>query len=144
MTLKVLLAKNLEDLPGLASAILNELPEERIFAFAGKMGVGKTTFIKEFCKVLEVPEIVSSPTFSLVNEYTSSKFDSIYHFDFYRIKKVEEVYDIGYEEYFFNNNYCLIEWPEMVIDLLPDRYVKINMDISDDGDRIIYYQIITN
>ena len=100
------------------------------------MGVGKTTFIKALCDVLEVEDYVTSPTFSLVNEYSSSKGE-LYHFDFYRIKNIHEVYDFGYEEYFYSGNICLIEWPELVDPLLPSNTVIVKIEELEDGRREI-------
>jgi len=142
MTSKQVVAKSLKDLPKIASAILADLSEERIFAFNAKMGAGKTTLIKAICKVLNVKEIVSSPTFSLVNEYTSEKFGPVFHFDFYRIKKIDEVYDIGYEEYLFSDAYCFIEWPELVVDLLPEKFVQIDIEVGEDEERTIKYGLV--
>jgi len=142
MTSKRVVAKSLKDLPKIASAILSDLSEERIFVFNAKMGAGKTTLIKSICKVLKVQEIVSSPTFSLVNEYTSEKFGPVFHFDFYRIKKIDEVYDIGYEEYLFSDSYCFIEWPELIMDLLPERFVQIDIAVDENENRIIQYGIV--
>ena len=143
MITRQLIATSLKDLPKIASAILADLPGEKIFAFRGKMGAGKTTLIKAFCKKLNVREVVSSPTFSLVNEYTSEKFGPVYHFDFYRIKKIEEVYDIGYEEYFYNDAFCFIEWPELILDLLPQRFVQVDIEENENGDRVIQFAEIT-
>lgn len=137
---KVLLVKTLHDLPKAAKQLLEDMAEERVFALQGKMGAGKTTLIKVFCRLLGAREIVSSPTFSLVNEYTTENDESIFHFDFYRIKKTEEVFDIGYEEYLFSGNYCFMEWPEMILDLLPERYVLISIEENDDKQRIIRYK----
>lgn len=134
------------DLTGLQSAaytILDEMKEDRIFAINGKMGAGKTTLIKALCEVMGVKSVVSSPTFSIVNEYTAGDSSSIYHFDFYRIKKIEEVYDIGYEEYFFSGDFCFIEWPELVMDLLPERYVELSIEEIDNNKRIIKYKVQT-
>lgn len=131
----------LNDLPSVAKRILSELKEERIFAIQGKMGAGKTTLIKAFCEELGVSGIVSSPTFALVNEYADENNKSVFHFDFYRIKKIEEVYDIGYEEYLYSANYCFIEWPEMVFFLLPERYVLLNIEVDHDDQRIFSYKI---
>jgi len=141
---ETLFAKKPEDLHQVASAMNEKLKDERIFAFYGKMGAGKTTLIKALCKVLEVEEIVSSPTFALVNEYLTYDDQAVYHFDFYRIKKIEEVYDIGYEEYFYSDSYCLIEWPELVTDLLPERYVKVEIVVLQDEERQIRYEVVTN
>lgn len=134
---------DLSDLPEVAESILENLKEERIFAIQGKMGAGKTTLIKAFCKVLGVPDIVSSPTFALVNEYTDTHDESIFHFDFYRIKKIEEVYDIGYEEYLYSGNYCFMEWPEMIMHLLPERYVLLTIEEIEKEERVISYRTVT-
>ncbi len=136
-----IVVNDLKDLKNAAEKILTEMGEYNIFALNGSMGAGKTTLIKEFCETLGVTEVVSSPTFALVNEYSSGNNDPIYHFDFYRIKKIDEVYDIGYEEYFYSNNYCFIEWPELVLELLPKTYVYILIEESDDGNRIISYSV---
>lgn len=105
---------NLNQLNKIARTLLEVHKSSRIFAFYGCMGAGKTTFIKEICKCLNVKDVIVSPTFSIVNQYNTENNESIYHFDFYRIKSLDEVYDIGYEDYFFSDNYCLIEWPEMI------------------------------
>ena len=136
-------ARSVKDLVAISKALISEMGNERIFAFEGKMGAGKTTFIKALCKTLGVAETVSSPTFALVNEYADADRNSIFHFDFYRIKKPEEVFDIGYEEYFFGGDYCFIEWPELVEHLLPQSYVKVDIDVRDDESRLISYERIT-
>ncbi len=118
---------NLEQLPRLASDLLEEFREERFFAFFGKMGVGKTTLIKALCDQLGVKEVVCSPTFAIINEYTSGEGEPIYHFDFYRLKSAEEAYDIGYEEYFYSGMYCFTEWTEKIEQLLPEHYVRVEM-----------------
>ena len=118
---------NLEQLPRLASDLLEEFREERFFAFFGKMGVGKTTLIKALCDQLVVKEVVCSPTFAIINEYTSGEGEPIYHFDFYRLKSAEEAYDIGYEEYFYSGMYCFTEWTEKIEQLLPEHYVRVEM-----------------
>ena len=107
---------------------------EKFFIFEGEMGAGKTTFIKAFCEVLGVEDIVTSPTFSIVNEYIGTN-GSIYHFDFYRLKNIQEAYDIGYEEYFYSDNICLVEWPTKVEELLPEKYVKVEITITGDHSR---------
>jgi tRNA threonylcarbamoyladenosine biosynthesis protein TsaE len=104
---------------------------EKIILFSGKMGVGKTTLIKAFCKHLGVEDEVSSPTFSLVNEY-ESKFGPIYHFDLYRIQSEEELYDIGYEDYFFSGYLCLVEWPEMASDIIPENHISVKIRVEND------------
>ena len=129
--------KSLSDLNIVADKFLRLLRNKKVFAFFGSMGVGKTTFIKALCNELGVVEIVTSPTFALINEYQTSKGDTIYHFDFYRINKIEEVFDFGYEEYFFSGNYCFIEWPDKVAEILPENVVYIQMLENDDGTRTI-------
>ena len=121
------LIDNLEQLPRLASDLLEEFREERFFAFFGKMGVGKTTLIKALCDQLGVKEVVCSPTFAIINEYTSGEGEPVYHFDFYRLKSAEEAYDIGYEEYFYSGMYCFTEWTEKKEQLLPEHYVRVEM-----------------
>ena len=118
----------LEQLPQVASDLLEEYPEERFFAFFGKMGVGKTTLIKEMCTQLGVTETVCSPTFAIINEYTSGEGEPVYHFDFYRLKSADEAYDIGYEEYFYSGAYCFTEWTEKIEQLLPEHYVRVEIE----------------
>ncbi|MBR4774267.1 MAG: tRNA (adenosine(37)-N6)-threonylcarbamoyltransferase complex ATPase subunit type 1 TsaE [Bacteroidales bacterium] len=118
---------SLEQLHEVARNLLTSFPEERFFAFFGKMGVGKTTLIKEMCDVLGVVDNVCSPTFAIVNEYSTASDESVFHFDFYRLKSIAEAYDIGYEEYFYSGCYCFTEWTEKVEELLPDRYVRVTM-----------------
>ena len=132
---KQFVAANLGELDAVAKEILSFLEGQRILAIIGKMGAGKTTLIKSFCDVLGVQETVSSPTFSLVNEYTDAAGGSVFHFDFYRIQKLEEVYDIGYEEYFYSGNYCFIEWPEMISNLLPENHMKIHIEVNEKEER---------
>lgn len=105
------------------------------FAFYGAMGAGKTTFITALCKALSATDLVSSPTFSIVNEYGCSTGDLIYHFDFYRIKNAEELYDIGFEEYISNDNWCFIEWPEKAEELIPDNFLKIQIEVKENNVR---------
>lgn len=124
---KVHFAERPSDLKAIAEKLLALYPHARIFAFFGEMGIGKTTFIQEICYMLDVNETVSSPSYSIVNHYLSKQGNSIYHFDFYRINKLEEIYDLGYEHYFFSGNFCFIEWPERLEALLPENYVRIDM-----------------
>ncbi len=131
----IITAKNIDELPKIAKTILNEYKNERVFAFYGKMGSGKTTFIKELCKKLGVTEVITSPTFALINEYSGKEGSNIYHFDFYRIESQEEAYDFGYEEYFYSGNYCFIEWPELIENLLPETYVRIGITEQENFDR---------
>jgi tRNA threonylcarbamoyladenosine biosynthesis protein TsaE len=115
-----------------ANSLIELINDNNIICFYGGMGVGKTTFIKEICKKLGVEEIVSSPTFSIINEYLNKKNEFIYHFDFYRIDKEEEAFDIGYEEYFYKGNLCLIEWPEKISSIIPENIMKVQITRSDE------------
>lgn len=128
--------KNLAGLDEAAQKVLEFAQNERFFIFEGDMGAGKTTFIKALAKALGVTDVVSSPTFSIVNEY-EGKDGIIYHFDFYRLKNLQEAYDIGYEEYFYSENICLIEWPEKVEELLPEHYVKIEITAPGETERLL-------
>lgn len=125
----------LRDLKEAAQQLLRFAGEDKIFTFEGDMGAGKTTFIKEICSALGVEDVVSSPTFSIVNEYLGRDNQPVYHFDFYRIKNLQEVYDIGYEEYFYSGYFCLIEWPEKIAELLPDHYIKVNITALNETQR---------
>jgi tRNA threonylcarbamoyladenosine biosynthesis protein TsaE len=127
---------SIEQLPEVARKLLGEFPDDRFFAFFGKMGVGKTTLIKELCAALGVEDNVCSPTFAIVNEYSSRDGEPVYHFDFYRMKSVAEAYDIGYEEYFYSGCYCFTEWTEKVEELLPERYVRVEIE-EREGVRIL-------
>lgn len=131
--------KDIQDINRVAKIIFPKLREHSIIAFYGQMGAGKTTLIKELCKLAGVRENVSSPTFSLVNEYHTKEGTSIFHFDFYRINRIEEVYDLGYEEYFYGNNLCLIEWPEKLGDLLPTDTFSIKIEVNQTGERQLYF-----
>jgi len=126
-----------EELVGVAKSLLNDFSDKKIILFYGEMGVGKTTLIKVLCKQLGVEEATNSPTFSIVNEYLSTSQKSIYHFDFYRIEKEEEVFDMGYEDYFYSGNFCFIEWPEKIPNLLPEEVVKVLIELDDDYNRLI-------
>ncbi len=133
---------SVEQLQMVSKEIIAMAGEQRIFAFYGKMGAGKTTLIKEICKTLEVEDVVNSPTFAIVNEYNSKK-EKIFHFDFYRLKNIQEAFDIGYEDYFYSGNYCLIEWPEKITELLPQNFVRIQIDEDDiTSNRNIVFEII--
>jgi tRNA threonylcarbamoyladenosine biosynthesis protein TsaE len=132
--------KSLSDLNVVADKFLRALRGKKVFAFFGPMGVGKTTFIKALCNELGVVEIVTSPTFALVNEYQTGEGDVIYHFDFYRIEKIEEVYDFGYEDYFFSGNYCFIEWPDKVAEILPENIAYVQLVENEDGSRTINWR----
>jgi tRNA threonylcarbamoyladenosine biosynthesis protein TsaE len=127
---------SLENLAEVASTIISSAKNKTLL-FYGEMGVGKTTLIKEICKKLSVTDTISSPTFSLVNEYQTEKKDTVFHFDFYRIEEEEEALDMGIEEYFYNNDWCLIEWPENIKNLLPLDAVEIHLTILEDDKRNI-------
>ena len=107
----------------------------KILLVSGFLGAGKTTFIKALCEVLGVEDVITSPTFAIINEYTDGNGDPIYHFDFYRIKKLEEVYDMGYEDYFYSGNLCLLEWPELIEEILPENVIKVTIEEQPDGTR---------
>ena len=113
--------------------------DNTVFAMYGKMGAGKTTFTKAVCECLGVEDVINSPTFAIVNEYRSDSGELIYHFDFYRIKKLEEVYDMGYEDYFYSGALCFIEWPELVEELLPGNTVKVTIEENEDGSRTVSF-----
>ena len=121
-------ANKLEELDEIAKALLVIFGNQKKVVFFGEMGVGKTTLIKSICKVLNVQDIVSSPTFSVVNEYQNKDGNSLYHFDFYRIKNQEELFDLGLEEYIYSDNYCFIEWPEKAEGLLSDNFIQVQID----------------
>ena len=138
-----------------AREFISNMGNHTVFAFYGKMGAGKTTFIKAICEELGVEEVITSPTFAIVNEYTASPCPSeggeivppspgpsegrlsIYHFDFYRIKRLEEVYDMGYEDYFYSGALCFIEWPELAEELLPEDAVSVRIEEQPDGSRLV-------
>jgi len=120
-----------------AREFIGKMGDHKVFAFYGSMGAGKTTFIKAICEELGVKETVASPTFAIINEYKDKNGSSIYHFDFYRINKLEEVYDFGYEDYFYSGSLCFIEWPELVEQVLPVKTVKISICEESNGSRIV-------
>ena len=128
---------SINDLPEAADAILEALNGRSIVAFWGEMGAGTTTLIRALCDRLGVTDTVTSPTFALVNEYHTEMGEPIYHFDFYRINRIEEVFDFGYEEYFYSGNLCLIEWPEKIEGLLPEETLSVRIRITGDDSRTI-------
>lgn len=128
--------QSLEQIREAAHRFVEAMGDNTVFALYGKMGAGKTTFIKAVCEELGVSDIITSPTFAIVNEYRSDTAgELIYHFDFYRIKKLEEVYDMGYEDYFYSGALCFIEWPELVEELLPGNTVKVTIEEVENGAR---------
>lgn len=131
--------QSLEEIHEAARAFIREMGDNTVFAFYGKMGAGKTTFIKAVCECLGVEDVINSPTFAIVNEYRSETGELIYHFDFYRIKKLEEVYDMGYEDYFYSGALCFIEWPELIEEVLPGNAVKVEIEEAEDGSRVIRF-----
>ena len=128
--------QNLDNIREAAREFIDNIGENTVFAFYGKMGAGKTTFVKAICEELGVEDVITSPTFAIVNEYEAPQ-KTIYHFDFYRIKKLEEVYDMGYEDYFYSGSLCFIEWPELIEELLPEDAVKVSIKENPDGSRTV-------
>ena len=126
---------SLEEYPQAAKWFTGFLQQGHIFAFYGKMGSGKTTFIKSLCEELGVEDTINSPTFAIVNEYEDRDANTIFHFDFYRIKSLAEVYNMGYEEYFYSNAYCFLEWPELIEELLPEEHIRVDITEGDNGVR---------
>jgi tRNA threonylcarbamoyladenosine biosynthesis protein TsaE len=119
-----------------AKAFIAATAGQKVFALYGKMGVGKTTFVKAICRELGVNDLITSPTFAIINEYRVEKSgEKVYHFDFYRIKKLDEVYDMGYEDYFYSGAICFIEWPELIEELLPANTLRVTIEEAADGSR---------
>ncbi len=136
---------SVEALTEVSEYLISLRDEADIIAFYGAMGAGKTTLIKNLCHRMGVTDEVNSPTFAIVNEYVTEEGESVYHFDFYRIKKLEEAYDIGYENYFDSGNLCLIEWPEMIEPLLPEKYIRVEIQQGEtDNERIIKCELIND
>ena len=136
--------QDIEHIREAAREFIEHIGERRVFAFYGKMGAGKTTFVKAICEELGVDDVITSPTFAIINEYTPSSFllppsSKIFHFDFYRIKKLEEVYDMGYEDYFYSGALCFIEWPELIEEILPDDTVRVSITEQEDGSRVVSF-----
>ena len=127
---------DIEHIGDAARQFVDAIGDHRVFAFYGSMGAGKTTFIKAICEQLGVEDVITSPTFAIVNEYETND-RPIFHFDFYRIKRLEEVYDMGYEDYFYSGSICFIEWPELIEELLPDDAVRVTITEQLDGSRTV-------
>lgn len=132
-----ILIPNEEQLSSAAQQLLAAYPNDRVFCFYGEMGVGKTTFIKKICECLGAIDITSSPTFAIVNEYVTNEEKAIYHFDFYRIDKLEDAYQIGIDDYLYSGNYCFLEWSENVEALLADDFVRVKMEVGENHSRIV-------
>ena len=130
---------SLDTIQDAAKSFVQNMGDNTVFAFYGKMGAGKTTFIKAVCECLGVEDVINSPTFAIVNEYRSASGELIYHFYFYRIKKLEEVYDMGYEDYFDSGALCFIEWPELIEELLPEDAVRVTITENETGTRDIKF-----
>lgn len=126
---------SLSELSRVADAVVERLGERRVVAFRAPMGAGKTTLIAEIVAALGSGDVVTSPTFALVNEYDTGNGEVVYHFDFYRIERVEEAFDMGYEEYFYSGKLCLVEWPEKIEELLPDDVMTVTITIDGDSAR---------
>ncbi|MHC1775119.1 MAG: tRNA (adenosine(37)-N6)-threonylcarbamoyltransferase complex ATPase subunit type 1 TsaE [Lentimicrobium sp.] len=124
---------DLDDLDRIAGELISMFPAKRIFTLSGSMGSGKTTFIQALCRRLKVVDLVNSPTFSIVNEYLTNERNSVFHFDLYRLRKAEELLDIGYEDYFYSGDYCFIEWPELAADLIPEESVHLGIKVEEPG-----------
>ena len=134
---------SLDNIREAAKQFIAAMEDNTVFAFYGRMGAGKTTFIKAICEELGVTDVINSPTFAIVNEYRSDETgELIYHFDFYRIKKLDEVYDMGYEDYFYSGALCFIEWPELVEEVLPGDAVKVTIEEVEDGTRSVRLESI--
>ena len=131
--------KDIDHIREAAREFIEHIGEHRVFAFYGKMGAGKTTFVKAVCEELGVDDVITSPTFAIINEYETPSNSPIYHFDFYRIKKLEEVFDMGYEDYFYSGALCFIEWPELIEDILPDDAVRVSIAEQEDGSRVVSF-----
>lgn len=136
----MLIINSIEKIQEVAEKFIHEIGDKKIFAFNGKMGAGKTTFIKAICEVMGVQETINSPTFSIVNEYEAADGSIIYHFDCYRINKIQEALDLGAEEYLYSGNLCFIEWSENIAPLLPDSLVNVNIEEIENGKRQIIIQ----
>lgn len=132
-----------EELSKVSDLLISWRDKSNIIAFYGNMGAGKTTLVKNLCSRLGVQDEVNSPTFALVNEYQTEELDSVFHFDFYRIKSLEEVFDIGYEDYFYGGSLCLLEWPELIDPIMPEHFIKVEIKLGDtDDSRVIRCSVV--
>lgn len=137
--MKDIVIKGLDSIDQAAKEFLQEIGDNRIIALYGSMGAGKTTFVTALCRVLGVEDVVNSPTFTIVNEYRTEDGEPVFHFDFYRIKSLREVEDLGFEEYVYSDCLCLMEWPEMIEEMLPEETVKVSISEQEDGTRLIKF-----
>lgn len=137
--MKNIVIKGLDTIDEAAKEFLQEIGDNKIIALYGSMGAGKTTFVTALCRVLGVEDVVNSPTFTIVNEYQTEEGEPVFHFDFYRIKSLREVEDLGFEEYVYSDCLCLMEWPEMIEEMLPEETVKASISEQEDGTRLIKF-----
>lgn len=131
------LISSLDNIDQVAKDFINTYNEPGVFCFYGSMGAGKTTFVQALCEQLKVVDVVNSPSFAIVNEYNTDKDDKVYHFDFYRLKEEEEAFDLGYEDYFYSDSYCFVEWPEKISSLLPAKRYDVTVTVLEDMTRQI-------
>lgn len=139
--MKTINIKSTELINKAAEEFISLMGDRTVFAFYGKMGAGKTTFIKAICEELGVEDTINSPTFAIINEYRANTGELIYHFDFYRINNIEEIYDFGYEDYFYSGSICFIEWPEKIDSLLPHDVVTVKIEEQEEGVRCVTIDI---
>ena len=137
--MKDIVIKGLDRIDDAAREFLEEIGNNKIIALYGSMGAGKTTFVTAICRVLGVEDVVNSPTFTIVNEYETQTGEAVFHFDFYRIKSLREVEDLGFEEYVYSDSLCLMEWPEMIEEMLPQETLKVSISEQEDGTRLIKF-----
>lgn len=134
-----IIIENIDRLPEAAARFIERMGDDKLFAFYGEMGAGKTTFISEVCRQLGADDDSGSPTFSIINEYVGRDGNPIYHFDFYRLESPQEALEIGAEDYFYSGNLCLMEWPERIGTLLPEETVRVELEVLPDGQRVLRF-----